>query len=216
MICRGFGQLGRRHISISTKFPGQVGSRLTGQTQTVMPSRRSQTVEVVLAITGYAPNGSTSGTTTATVAHRATIAQTGQPATVLSCCAIRRPSPVLRRLLAQIRGTQAVTHGRFASAVHQSIRSAREPAVRPVCVYCLASFAESSTFTASFFVASTFAPPLASAAADFAAPSFAAVAFCAEPAASSCFRPSPRTQPSCCPSHRSSRSVSQPAVLPVC
>lgn len=64
----------------------------------------------------------------------------------------------------------------------QSIRSAREPAVRPVCVYCLASFAESSTFTASFFVASTFAPPLASAAAGFAAPSFAAVAFCAEPA----------------------------------
>lgn len=54
--------------------------------------------------------------------------------------------------------------------------------MRPVCVYCLASFAESSTFTASFFVASTFAPPLASAAADFAAPSFAAVAFCAEPA----------------------------------
>lgn len=68
----------------------------------------------------------------------------------------------------------------------QSIRSAREPAVRPVCVYCLASFAESSTFTASFFVASTFALPLASAAAGFAevfaAPSFAAAAFCAEPA----------------------------------
>ena len=38
--------------------------------------------------------------------------------------------------------------------------------MRPVCVYCLASFAESSTFTASFFVA----------------PSFAAAAFCAEPA----------------------------------
>ena len=58
--------------------------------------------------------------------------------------------------------------------------------MRPVCVYCLASFAESSTFTASFFVASTFAPPLASAAAGFAeafaAPSFAAAAFCAEPA----------------------------------
>ena len=34
-------------------------------------------------------------------------------------CAIRRPSPVLRRRLAQIRGAQAVTHGRFASAVHQ-------------------------------------------------------------------------------------------------
>ena len=67
----------------------------------------------------------------------------------------------------------------------QSIRSAREPAVRPVCVYCLASFAESSTFTASFFVASTFAPPLASAAAGFAevfAEVFAAAAFCAEPA----------------------------------
>ena len=131
-------------------------------------------------------------------------------------CAIRRPSPVLRRRLAQIRGTQTVTHGRFASAVHQSIRSAREPAVRPVCVYCLASFAESSTFTASFFVASTFSLPwhLRLQASQRrpsqrwpSAPS---------PQASSCFRPSPRTQPSCCPSHRSSRSVSQPAVLPVC
>lgn len=94
MIRRGFGQLGRRHISISTKFPRQVGSRLTGQTQTVMPSRRSQTVEVVLAITGYAPNGSTSGTATATVAHRATIAQTGQPATVLSW--LRHPTTIAR------------------------------------------------------------------------------------------------------------------------
>ena len=94
MIRRGFGQLGRRHISISTKFPGQVGSRLTGQTQTVMPSRRSQTVEVVLAITGYAPNGSTSGTATATVAHRATIAQTEQPATVLSW--LRHPTTIAR------------------------------------------------------------------------------------------------------------------------
>ena len=51
--------------------------------------------------------------------------------------------------------------------------------MRPVCIYCLASFAESPTLTASLFVASTFALPLASAAAGFAEV-FAAAAFCAE------------------------------------
>ncbi len=201
----------------STKFPGQVGSRLTGQTQTVMPSRRSQTVEVVLAITGYAPNGSTSGTATATVAHRATIAQTGQPATVLSW--LRHPTTIARTEAAA--GANTRHPGRNAWAVCLRSPSVHQERTRAGSAGPCASTAQrvSPNRRPSRHHFSSRRPSRLPwhlrLQASQRRPSQRRPS-ALSPQASSCFRPSPRTQPSRCPSHCSSRSVSQPAVLPVC
>ena len=213
MIRRGFGQLGRRHISISTKFPGQVGSRLTGQTQTVMPSRRSQTVEVVLAITGYAPNGSTSGTATATVAHRATIAQTEQPATVLSW--LRHPTTIARTEAAA--GANTRHPGRNAWAVclrSPSVHQERTRAGSAARVRLLLSeFRRIVDLHGIIFRRVDLRASLGICGCRLRSAVLRSGGLLRRARR---FRPSPRTQPSCCPSHRSSRSVSQPAVLPVC